>query len=152
MALPNIFNSETTEIILKRLENLDANSQPKWGKMNVSQMLAHLNIAYDITFGKIESKPTFFIKLLMKLFIKNGIINEKPYPQNSRTAPEFVITNKKDFEKEKSKYIVNLRETEAKGAIYFEGKENPSMGKLTAKEWNNMFYKHTNHHFEQFGI
>ncbi len=37
MALPNIFNSETTEIILKRLENLDANSQPKWGKMNASQ-------------------------------------------------------------------------------------------------------------------
>jgi hypothetical protein len=152
MALPNIFNSETTEIILKRLENLDANSQPKWGKMNASQMLAHLNIAYDITFGKIESKPTFFIKLLMKLFIKNGIVNEKPYPQNSRTAPEFIIADKRDFEIEKNKYIDNLKETETHGAAYFEGKDNPSMGKLTAKEWNNMFYKHTNHHFEQFGI
>lgn len=152
MALPNIFNSETTEIILKRLENLKANSQPKWGKMNASQMLAHLNIAYDIAYGKIESKPSFIIKFLMKLFIKNGIVNEKSYPQNSRTAPEFIIADKRDFDLEKSKYIKNVRETEVHGAAYFEGKENPSMGKLTAVEWNNMFYKHTNHHFDQFGI
>ena len=90
MALPSIFNSETTEIILKRLENLNTNSQPKWGKMNASQMLAHLNVAYDITYGKIESKPTFFIKLLMKLFIKNGIVNEKPYPQNHTHKPKAI--------------------------------------------------------------
>ena len=88
----------------------------------------------------------------MKLFIKNGIVNEKSYPQNSRTAPEFIIADKRDFDLEKSKYIKNVRETEVHGAAYFEGKENPSMGKLTAVEWNNMFYKHTNHHFDQFGI
>jgi hypothetical protein len=152
MALPNIFSPLTTEITLKRLEKLSPNSPPKWGKMNASQMLAHLNIAYDIANGKIESKPSFFIKLLMKLFIKNGIVSEKPYPQNSKTSPEFIVTEDRNFEKEKRQYIENLRETENKGAAYFERKENPSMGKLTAIEWNNLFYKHTNHHFQQFGI
>jgi len=122
------------------------------GKMNASQMLAHLNIAYDIAYGKIENKSSFFIKLLMKLFIKNGIVSEKPYPQNSRTAPEFIVAEDRDFEKEKKQYIENLRKTESNGVEYFEGKENPSMGKLTTIEWNNLFYKHTNHHFQQFGI
>jgi len=115
-------------------------------------MLAHLNIAYDIAYGKIENKSSFFIKLLMKLFIKNGIVSEKPYPQNSRTAPEFIVAEDRDFEKEKKQYIENLRKTESNGVEYFEGKENPSMGKLTTIEWNNLFYKHTNHHFQQFGI
>ena len=152
MALPNIYTPETTQITLKRLENLKANSQPKWGKMNAAQMLAHLNVAYDLAFEKTKSNPGFIIKLMMKLFIKNVIVSEKSYPKNSRTAPEFVIAEERDFEKEKFLYIQNIKETEQKGVAYFEGRSNPSMGKLTATEWNNMFYKHTNHHFEQFGI
>lgn len=152
MALPNIYTPETTEITLKRLENLKANSQPKWGKMNAAQMLAHLNVAYDLAFEKTKSNPSFIIKLMMKLFIKNVIVSEKSYQNNSRTAPEFIVANERDFEKEKSLYIQNIKETEKKGLAYFEGKSNSSMGKLTAIEWNNMFYKHTNHHFEQFGI
>jgi hypothetical protein len=152
MALPNIFNTATTEETLKRLENLTPNSQPKWGKMNAAQMLAHLNVAYDIAYGKTKTNPGFMIKLMMKLFIKNVIVSEKPYPQNSRTAPEFVIANERDFEKEKTLYIANVKDTEKNGASYFEGKSNPSMGALTSTEWNNLFYKHTNHHFQQFGI
>jgi hypothetical protein len=30
-----------------------------------------------------------------------------------------------------------VKETEAKGVAYFEGKENNSFGVLTSKEWSN---------------
>ena len=152
MALPNIYNAQTTDTTLKRLSNLTPQSQPQWGKMNAAQMLAHLNVSYDLAYEKINSPVSFFTKLMMKLFIKNIIVSEKAYPKNSRTAPVLIITDEREFEKEKALYIENIKETEKKGAHYFEGKENPSMGKLTAIEWNNMFYKHTDHHFKQFGL
>lgn len=152
MALPSIYSAQTTETTLKRLSDLTSQSQPKWGKMNVAQILAHLNVSYDLAYEKINSPVSFFTKLIMKLFVKNIIVSEKPYPKNSRTSPVFIITDEHDFEKEKALYIKNITETEKKGVLYFEGKENPSMGKLTAIEWNNMFYKHTDHHFKQFGV
>jgi hypothetical protein len=152
MALPSVYSSKTTEETLSRLNKLSAQTQPLWGKMNASQMLAHLNVTYDLAYEKINPSVSFFNKLMMKLFVKKIIVSEKKYPQNSRTAPVFIISNERDFEKEKALYIKNINDTEKKGSIYFEGKENSSMGKLTAIEWNNMFYKHTNHHFEQFGI
>ncbi len=152
MAIPSVYSPKTTEQTINRLNKLSAQTPPRWGKMDASQMLAHLNVSYDLAYGKISPRVSFFTKLMMKLFVKKIIVSEKKYSQNSRTNPVFIISNERDFEKEKIEYINNIIETEKKGAIYFEGKENASMGKLTAIEWNNMFYKHTNHHFEQFGI
>ncbi len=151
MALPSVFDSKTTEETFKRIENINYMSKPLWGKMNASQMLAHLNVAYDLAYGKIEAKPNFFVKLMLKLFVKGLVTSDKPYAQNSRTAPYFIIANERDFEKEKSKLIDYIKQTEAHGAKYFEGKESSSFGIMTAKEWNAQFYKHIDHHFRQFG-
>ena len=35
---------------------------------------------------------------------------------------------------------------------YFDNKENTSFGPMTTNEWNNLFYKHLNHHLEQFKV
>ncbi|MES2565762.1 MAG: DUF1569 domain-containing protein [Bacteroidota bacterium] len=148
----NTFDPKTTENVFKRLENLNYTSIPQWGKMNAAQMLAHLNVTYDLAYGKIKSNPGFFSKLILKLFVKGIVTNEKPYTQNSRTGPDFIITDNRDFEKEKSIFIDYVKQTEANGARYFEGRESSSFGKMTAKEWSNQFYKHIDHHFRQFGV
>lgn len=152
MALPSVFDPKTTEETFNRLEKLNYMSKPQWGKMNVAQMLAHLNVAYDLTYDRIPYKSSFFKKLLLKLLVKPLIVSEKAYKKNSHTAPEFIITNERDFEKEKSKFIDNVKQTEAHGIKYFEGRESTSFGTMTAKEWSTQFYKHINHHFTQFGV
>ena len=152
MALQSVFDAKTTEETFKRLEKLNYMSKPQWGKMNVAQMLAHLNVTYDLAYDKIQSPTNFFTRILLKLLVKPLVTNDKPYKKNSHTAPVFIITNERDFEKEKSIFIDNVKETEAKGVAYFEGKENSSFGVLTSKEWSNLFYKHINHHFTQFGV
>ncbi|MCJ8164098.1 hypothetical protein MKJ04_04535 [Pontibacter sp. E15-1] len=30
--------------------------------------------------------------------------------------------------------------------------ESHSFGRLSSQEWNNMFYKHLDHHLSQFGV
>jgi hypothetical protein len=127
-------------------------SKPQWGKMNVAQMLAHLNVTYDLAYDRVQSPANFFVKLMLKLFVKPLVTNDKPYKKNSHTAPVFIITNECDFEKEKSIFIDNVKKTEADGVAFFEGKVSSSFGPMTDKEWSTQFYKHIDHHFTQFGV
>lgn len=152
MALLNVFEPSTTKSILNRLEKLSPETQPQWGKMNVAQMLAHLNIAYDMAYGKISSNNGTIAKFFIKLIAKKVVVGEKPYPKNSRTAPIFVIADEREFETEKARLKAYVLETEKLGVSHFEGKESDSFGPLTSKEWSILFYKHLNHHFEQFGV
>jgi len=152
MALPSIFDNKTTTNHLQRLEKLTASTSPKWGKMNAAQMLAHLNVAYTSSDLSTAPKKGFMARLMMKLFVKNIVVSEKPYAKNSRTAPEFIIADERVFEKEKTILISNIKDIEAKGENYFSGRENPAFGVLTTQEWSNLFYKHIEHHFEQFGL
>ena len=152
MKLQNIFTAESTQESIDRLNNLKAGTVPEWGKMNAPQMLAHLNVAYDITYDKIDVKYNFFMKMILKMMVKSTVVGNKPYKKNGQTAPVFVIDDERDFEKEKALLISNIKKTEELGTAHFEGKESPSFGKLTSKEWSNQFYKHMDHHFRQFGI
>jgi hypothetical protein len=152
MTLLNTFDRKTTEATIARLEKLSHATTPQWGKMNAAQMLAHLNVPYDIENGKKQTKISGFGKLMLKLFVKNIVVGEKPYTKNSRTSPDFIIANERDFEKEKALFVANLKETEAKGTAYFEGRESAAFGKLSSKQWSIQFYKHLDHHFTQFGV
>lgn len=151
--IKNIFTTEGANEVVNRINNLQPNTLAKWGTMNVAQMLAHCNVPYAYTFEPEKfKKPGFFMKLMLKAFVKKIVTSSKPYKQNERTAPEFVISNERDFETEKAKLIGNILKTQELGVQYFEGKENFSFGKMTAEEWNTMYYKHLDHHLRQFGV
>ena len=92
MKLQNIFTPESTQESIDRINNLKADTAPEWGKMNAPQMLAHLNVAYDIAYGKIEAKYNFFMKMMLKMMVKPTVCGNKPYKKNGRTAPVFVLS------------------------------------------------------------
>jgi hypothetical protein len=150
--IKNIFEKQVVEEILTRLEKLKPSTPHLWGKMNASQMLAHLNVTYEMTYENTHKKPNFFMSFMLKTFVKKKVVGDTIYSKNSPTAPAFVISNEKDFDKEKSRLIDYIHKTQKLGTTYFENKENLSFGVLTSKEWNNLFYKHIDHHFSQFGI
>lgn len=150
--MKNIFDTAVTKEIIERINQLQPSTSPKWGKMSADQMLAHCNITYEMAFEDNHKKPNGFTRLLLKLFVKNSVVNEKPYKKNSRTAPQFLITDAKNFEAEKERIIKYLNKTHELGRAHFEGKASLSFGKLTSNEWNNMFYKHLDHHLTQFGV
>ncbi|WP_231427303.1 DUF1569 domain-containing protein [Pedobacter sp. Leaf250] len=150
--MKNIFQSAVTSEVIERINKLNPATPQLWGKMNVSQMLAHCNVSYELVYDDKHPKPNALMKLIMKAFIKKIVVREKPYKRNSQTALSFIITDEKEFEKEKSRLIEFLNKTKELGENYFDGKESHSFGKLTKTEWNNMFYKHLDHHLSQFGV
>jgi hypothetical protein len=150
--MQNIFQAATTSQLIQRINNLQSTSTPLWGKMSVDQMLAHCCVTYEMVYETKHPKPGAFKKFLLKAFIKNTVVNEKPYIKNSRTAPEFIIADHRNFEAEKQRLINYLQKTQQLGEAYFNGKESHSFGKLNSNEWSNMFYKHLDHHLNQFGV
>ena len=149
--MKNIFQPAVTSEIIERIDKLTLATAQLWGKMNVAQMLAHCNVSYELVYDNIHPKPGPIMKFILKKLVKNKVVNDKPYPKNNQTAPAFIIKDEREFEKEKARLIAYINKTQELGEAYFEGKESHSFGKLTKTEWNNMFYKHLDHHLNQFG-
>ena len=150
--MKSVFNQTETAELLARIDKLSPDSTALWGKMNVGQMLAHCNVTYELVYEDKYPKPNFFMKTILKLMVKNTVVSEKPYKKNSPTAPMFIIKESKDFEAEKTRLKDHINKTLSLGENYFNGKESHSFGVLTIQEWNNMFYKHLDHHLSQFGV
>jgi hypothetical protein len=150
--MKNIFAPKTTNELIARINALNPYTPARWGKMTVDQMLAHSIVAYDMAYTDKYPKPNAFMRFMLKTFVKNGVVNETPYPKNSRTAPAFIISDHRNFEKEKNRLISYLEQTKDLGSQHFEGKESLSFGPMSAGEWNNLFYKHLDHHLTQFGV
>lgn len=151
--MKDIFKSEVTNEVIDRINKLNPDQTPNWGKMSADQMLAHCNVTYGFVFEPEKfKKPGMIKKFILKTFVKKYVVNEKPYKTNSPTAPDFIIKNSRDFEKEKSLLIQNIQKVQKLDREYFEGKDNFSFGIMSADEWNVLFYKHVDHHLRQFGV
>ncbi len=150
--MKDVFDPATVAELATRIERLTPATKPQWGKMSVDQMLAHVNVAYDMVYDASTVKATGLKRLLMKWFVKGGVVGPKPYPRNSPTAPQFRMTGSKDFNAEKSRLLAYLSRVQAEGARGFEGRESASFGPLSSAEWNVLFYKHLDHHLTQFGV
>jgi hypothetical protein len=152
MALPNVFTKEVADSLIERINRLEPGTAANWGKMNVAQMLAHCNVTYEMIYTDKHPKPGFFMKLILKSLVKKAVVSETPYQRNNKTAPQFIIKDSKDFLAEKQRLTDYITQTQRLGEAAFDQKESHSFGKLTKTEWNNMFYKHLNHHLAQFGV
>jgi Protein of unknown function (DUF1569) len=153
MSLPNIFTSAVSQEIVGRINQLTPNSERQWGKMDVAKMLAHCCVTYEMVYEPNKHpKPNFVMGLILKLFVKKVVVGEKAFKKNNPTAPAFIIKSDKDFATEKARLIAYIEKTQQLGENEFDGKESASFGVLSKNEWNNMFYKHLDHHLTQFGV
>ncbi len=148
----NLFDKTEVNKTLQRINALNEQSTAQWGKMSVAQMLAHLNVAYEMAYENKHPKPNFIARFFIKLFVKDMVVGNKPYKKNSPTAPAFKMTESKNFYHEKDRLIAYLQQTQSLGESHFDGRESLSFGKLSAVEWNTMFAKHIDYHLGQFGV
>ncbi len=152
MALPNIFTTSVSKDVISRINKLSNTTPAQWGKMNVTQMLAHNNVTFEFAYEEKHNKPNFFMAFILKNLVKGGLTNEKPYKKSASTAPEFIIGDDRNFEVEKKRLIEYINKTQQLGENHFEGRVSMIFGPMTATEWNNLFYKHIDHHLTQFGV
>lgn len=153
MAFPNIYSPETTVELATRISSLTNETPALWGKMNAGQMLSHCCVAYQQVLGENTDKPGMMMKWMLKTFFKQSMVNEVPYRPNLPTGPTFVRLNQNfDIETEKGKLIAYVQKIQELGPEELSARPSLSLGKLSAMEWNNLLYKHIDHHLRQFGV
>ncbi len=148
MARANLYDFETYQHALARIERLTADSKPQWGRMDAAQMLAHCAEIVEVTNGKpLENTP--LVARLFKGMIRKMVVGEKPYPKGTRTHPQYLQTSDRDFAKEMARLLAALdRFKQREGAET----EHSMFGVMTREEKGWSMYKHLDHHLRQFGV
>ena len=146
-----IFNEADKNEIIQRIEKLTPSNKALWGKMNVSQMLAHAAMGAQLSNGGTKAKilPISFIG---KFFKKSLIHTDKPFSKGAPTSPEIKVVDEKDFSKEKANFISVINKQYAEGHKGITAEKHPFFGKMTKEEWGILGYKHADHHLRQFGV
>jgi len=148
MEVKNRFDPVVKQDILGRINKLTSQSQRKWGKMDVAQMLAHCQMPLGVATGDHKLKGSFFLRLIGPLF-KSQLYNDKPFKRDLPTDISFKIADTRDFEKEKQK-LISMIDHFSETSI--SGEPHPFFGKLTKAQWSRGTWKHLDHHLAQFGV
>ena len=147
--MKNLFEAESRNELLLRLDNISADSKAVWGQMTVDQMLWHCNRFINYIKGDYEVayKGNWF----MKVFIKPMGLGNMPYPKaKGDTMAEFKADSHYNIVAEKELLKQNLQWFAAKQQ-QTDWPLHPLFGKFTAANWARIAYKHTDHHLRQFG-
>jgi Protein of unknown function (DUF1569) len=143
LALP-----EAKANLIARISKLNAGTPAKWGKMNVSQMLAHCQAQLRVALGDEKLKHSF-MGMLFGSWAKKKLLEEKPFSKGLPTAPSFLIKHNPDFETEKNNLIGMITRF---NAVNITKDPHPFFGKMTIEEWSTGTWKHLDHHLKQFGV
>jgi hypothetical protein len=150
--MKSLFDLSARDEIIARINRLRPDSKAEWGKMNASQMLAHLSQAFRTASGELKLKRVFIGKLFGSFAKKKFITGEGPFSKNSPTDKTFIITGERDFDKEKE-ILLSLIEKFCSSGIEGVSKDpHPFFGTMTPEQWDILMMKHLDHHLRQFGV
>jgi hypothetical protein len=149
--MKNLFDPESLEETVQRINELQPNSQRLWGKMEVAQMLAHCTATLQVATGE-KTPPRMLIGRILGPFFKSSFTNDRPLKRNSPTDKSFLVIDQRNFEKEKTK-LIEIMTRFSKGGIAKATRHPHSFfGRLTPIQWGMGMYKHLDHHLKQFGV
>jgi len=146
--MKTVFDKQTRDDLIRRIDSLNDHSTAQWGKMNVYQMLKHCTIAEEMYLGKTKYDRVFLGRLFGKIALKNMLKDEKPMGKNAPTSPHFIVSEiTGDVTSEKNKWIALINEY----ADFSNNElEHWFFGKMTKEQVGQFVYKHTDHHLRQF--
>ncbi len=147
--MKTLFDDAARAAIQSRLLRLTPDSTARWGKFTAPKMLAHLIDSFEVAFAErsVDVKQSFLNTALGRwLFVDAPM----PVPKNLPTAPEFLVTQPGEFERDKARVLTYL-ERYGRGENQKFG-QSPAFGTLTPQQWAKLNYKHLNHHLTQFGV
>ena len=102
--MKSLFNPSDNQQLVDRINLLTPASKGTWGKMHVSQMLAHSQAPLQVALGDLRLKRGIFGFLFGKM-AKKKMLGEAEFKKNLPTAPSFLVKREVNFEEEKKKLI-----------------------------------------------
>lgn len=139
-------------MLIGRISNLTGSETPLWGKMTADQMMSHLVQAGELPFeASVPDRSTF----MGRTIIKPLILYVLPMPKEVKVSPEMNQQEKgrkpQGFDADRELLLASI---EKLGTLSANHKclDHPFFGKMSAKEWGVLAYRHIDHHLKQFGV
>ena len=137
--------------ILNRLGRLTPASQGAWGRMNVHQMICHLNDSFLLPLGRrnVSAASGFWRRTLMKW---GALYFPAPWPRGTPTRPEVEQgaggTPPTEFDADRRSLTQTIEAFCASPAL--ASVEHPIFGPMSSPQWLRWGYLHSDHHLRQF--
>jgi len=147
------FIEPSLETILSHLNQLDANTPAKWGKMNAQRMVEHLSESILMSMGKHSTPLLIPTEKIEKM--QSVLESDVPMPKDFKVpfaSEEFTLRHE-EIELAVDELVDNWIAFEE---LYEENPDatnmHPFYGDLNASQWIRVHQKHFTHHFQQFGL
>lgn len=149
--MESLFTPEGNQHIVDRINKLQPTSLSQWGKMTVDQMMSHCIAPLDVALGDLQLKINPIMAFLGRTLIRKKVLNDAKFKKDSPTVPAFIRSGSYDFESTKAELIEKVKKFK-EGPQVIKTNTHPLFGPLTYEEWNNIQWKHLDHHLRQFGV
>jgi hypothetical protein len=131
----NLFNERDKRMVISRIISLSPDQKPRWGKMNLPQMLDHCALALESALvagaENISTQPCAELEYVSKLWRCSTLGYRIDEMERKMTA---LVNFVKHFD----------RANMSKGAY-------PFLGDMIYKEFGEIHFLHLDHHLNQFG-
>ena len=150
--MPSAFSSDGEARLRARVARLSPDAPAHFGQMDASRMICHLIDAYSNTLGENEAATVH--GRLSNPIIRWLIIYVVPFPKNKvKTVPSYLRTKPIEWKGDLTRWSDLLTRLVARSHEPSpQWTPHPAFGALSSKDWGALIYKHTDHHFRQFGI
>jgi hypothetical protein len=148
--MPKLHDAADRGAILTRVRQLRPDSQRRWGRMSIGQMLWHVNQAMETALGRVTIAPVKPPMPLPKPLLKFVVIN-MPWPRGAWTLPKWIPQKDYDFTAERDRCLKLIDDMAAK-RIDDEWPLSPTLGRMTGSDVTRLHAKHLDHHLKQFGV
>lgn len=141
--------------LLARLRQLTPDSQRRWGKMTVNQMICHLHDSFKSVIGEREVSPvkTNVLKRTVVRWI--ALYAPVKWPHGIPTKPENDQerggTPPQDFQRD-VEALASMIERISRPQADFNWQRHPLFDEMSERDWLRWGYLHVDHHLRQFGV
>lgn len=149
--MESLFDPQGNQKMISRIERLTPITLSQWGKMTVSQMMAHCQQPIKVPLGLLQLKPNW-LSFFFGKSVKKQMMNQKSFRKDLPTVKEFRIAGEPDFEKTKQELIALVERFAKEGHASIKVTKHPFFGEMTLEEWDVLQWKHLDHHLRQFGV
>lgn len=134
-----------------RIEAVDADEAPRWGRMDAAAMFAHNRRYLEVALGAVPpgGKQKRWLKPLLLPLLTSRI----PFPKRVRSFDILFPPDVKAAEMERAALLAMLRHF---AAAHDEQPDRRTVhflfGPLPLRSWAKLAGKHLEHHLRQFGV
>ena len=147
--MKTLWHNEDRDELRRRVQALTPSMQPRWGRMNAPQMMAHVTDQLRMTLGEIQTKP---IASAFRFFPLNALmVYWAPWPKGAPTLPELIRRQPEPWGTEIADFD-RVLEAFGRRSQNDPWPQHPLFGRLSSRAWGVLGYRHVDHHFRQFGI